>query len=176
MLMAGGSHLKQLLVLTGGFALLAGVFGIVHDQITYSLSPEYYQRFKFIQFGIRQWPLPARALVAVTGVMATVWVGALAGFWLGILGYWRPQLFQQCGRLIGVLLGSAVAGGVCGYIAGQLWLAEYGIHSLQHWIWPGVEFPAAFLLVGFVHAGSYAGAVVGVLLATILVVRQQASQ
>ncbi|MCY0966545.1 hypothetical protein OUO13_15265 [Oceanospirillaceae bacterium G-43] len=166
----------RLLLLTSSFALLAAVYGVIHDQITYSLSPEYYQRFKFIQFGIGHWLLPERWLVAVTGVMATVWVGALAGLWLGILGYWRPQLFKQRGRMVLTLLGSAISGGLSGYLAGELWLTEYGINSLQHWIWPGVQAPAAFVLVGFVHAGSYAGAVVGVLLATILVVRQQASQ
>ena len=26
----------------------AGVFGIVHDQISYSVSPEYYTKFKFV--------------------------------------------------------------------------------------------------------------------------------
>ena len=30
--------------------VIAGVFGIVHDQISYTVSSEYYTRFKFPQF------------------------------------------------------------------------------------------------------------------------------
>jgi hypothetical protein len=32
-------------------ALLAGVYGIVHDQLTYSISHEYFTKFKYVQFG-----------------------------------------------------------------------------------------------------------------------------
>ena len=31
-------------------ALIAGLYGVVHDQITYSMSPEYFTRLKFFQF------------------------------------------------------------------------------------------------------------------------------
>jgi hypothetical protein len=31
-------------------ALVAGIYGIVHDQFTYSISPEYFTRLKFFSF------------------------------------------------------------------------------------------------------------------------------
>ena len=33
-------------------ALLAGIYGMIHDQISYSISNEYYTKFKFIQFNL----------------------------------------------------------------------------------------------------------------------------
>ncbi|WP_271785384.1 hypothetical protein [Aquimarina algiphila] len=32
--------------------LIAGVYGILHDQISFSISPEYFTKFKFPQFQI----------------------------------------------------------------------------------------------------------------------------
>ncbi len=32
--------------------LLSGLYGIIHDQISYTVSPEYFTKFKFQQFGI----------------------------------------------------------------------------------------------------------------------------
>ena len=31
-------------------ALTGGIYGAIHDQLTYTISPEYYTKFKFIQF------------------------------------------------------------------------------------------------------------------------------
>ena len=33
-------------------SVIAGIYGIIHDQITYTVSPEYYMRFKFLQFNL----------------------------------------------------------------------------------------------------------------------------
>ncbi|WP_321516153.1 hypothetical protein [Marinifilum fragile] len=38
-------------------SMLGGVYGMLHDQITYTISEEYYTKFKFIQFGIDSWGL-----------------------------------------------------------------------------------------------------------------------
>ena len=35
--------------------LLAGIYGMLHDQVTYSISPEYFTVFKFEQFGFQDW-------------------------------------------------------------------------------------------------------------------------
>ncbi|MGB3468316.1 MAG: hypothetical protein WBA74_23725, partial [Cyclobacteriaceae bacterium] len=54
--------------------VIAAVYGIIHDQITYTLSSEYYTNFKFIQFGLSPthttWhPDSPRAVVALVGIM-----------------------------------------------------------------------------------------------------------
>ena len=32
--------------------VIASLYGVGHDQVTYTISPEYYTKFKFIQFNL----------------------------------------------------------------------------------------------------------------------------
>lgn len=74
---------RVLLALAWRGALIAGLYGIVHDQLTYTLSPEYFTLLKFRQFAWADFGGPPRLLVAEIGFLATWWVGALAGWLIG---------------------------------------------------------------------------------------------
>ena len=63
-------------------SLLVGLYGIVHDQVTYSISPEYFTRLKFAQFSYADFGLPNRVFVAEIGFLATWWVGLIAGWFI----------------------------------------------------------------------------------------------
>jgi hypothetical protein len=52
-------------------ALIAGSYGIVHDQITYTISPEYFTRLKFEQFKWANRGWPTRAFVGEIGFLAS---------------------------------------------------------------------------------------------------------
>ena len=71
--------------------IIGGLYGIVHDQLTYSISPEYYTKFKFYQFGLIDmgneaiFPNP-RIQVSVVGFLATWWMGLPIGLTLGLVG------------------------------------------------------------------------------------------
>ena len=62
-------------------ALIAGLYGIVHDQVTFTLSADYFYRLKFVQFRFADFGLPVRVFVGIIGFLATWWVGLIAG-WL----------------------------------------------------------------------------------------------
>ena len=69
-------------------ALIAGIYGIIHDQITYRLSESYFTEFKFHQFASNDprslftpnFAYADRIFVAVIGFLATWWVGLFAGW------------------------------------------------------------------------------------------------
>src|SRR5438105_15227373 len=63
-------------------ALLAGCYGALHDQVTYSISPEYFTRLKFSQFHYANFGLPPRIFVAEIGFLASWWVGLFAGWFI----------------------------------------------------------------------------------------------
>src|ERR1035438_1926964 len=63
-------------------AVLAGLYGIVHDQVTYSISNEYFTRLKFSQFHYADFGLPPRVFVAEIGFLATWWVGFVAAWFI----------------------------------------------------------------------------------------------
>ena len=55
--------------------LLAGIYGSLHDQVTYSISSEYFTIFKFDQFGFQDWGNNnPRLTTAIIGFLATWWV------------------------------------------------------------------------------------------------------
>lgn len=67
--------------------LLAGLYGILHDQITYTIAPEYFTKFKFDQFGFGPaWFGGDRWTVVVIGFLATWWTGILIGLGHGLTG------------------------------------------------------------------------------------------
>src|SRR5262245_57768608 len=65
-------------VLLAAGCVVAGFYGVLHDQVSYSVSPEYFHAFKFRQFGI-----PAehhdRVGAAVVGWRASWWMGLVIG-------------------------------------------------------------------------------------------------
>src|ERR1700744_4981297 len=75
--------------------VIASLYGVGHDQATYSISPEYYTKFKFIQFnladsGAAQHMTQPRSAVVMVGVKATWWMGLYIGL---ILGFFSLLLF-----------------------------------------------------------------------------------
>lgn len=80
-----------MLLIIGLGPIIGGLYGIIHDQLTYTISPEYYTKFKFYQFGLMDigneaiFPNP-RLEVSAVGFMATWWMGLPIGLILGLVG------------------------------------------------------------------------------------------
>src|SRR5215472_16276147 len=74
---------------------IAGLYGIVHDQISYTVAPEYFTKFKFHQFGFVDTPLPERVRASMVGFLATWWMGIPIGVLVGAVGFihrgWREM-------------------------------------------------------------------------------------
>ncbi len=158
-------------------ALIAGAYGIVHDQITYTLSNEYFTEFKFLQFKDADprsnfemdSPLGRRLFVGLIGFLATWWVGLFTGWFLARASI-RPDASHprvpELMHYFALVLFSAFAFGIAGFLWGT-WR-------------PGFDgqFSDAFARVGHIHNFGYLGALVGLITALILVrrCRRQAIQ
>src|SRR5689334_7080662 len=71
--------------------ILASIYGVLHDQITYTISPEYYTKFKYQQFGFdHNWFGGHRLTVAMIGCWATWCTGIYIGLGLGIAAMVHP--------------------------------------------------------------------------------------
>ena len=101
-------------------ALVAGGYGILHDQLTYSISPEYYTCFKFGQFHYADFGWPVRWHVATIGFLATWWVGFFAGWLLArsaVRRFSREQVASRVRRAFAfVLLSALLGGGIAGVL------------------------------------------------------------
>lgn len=144
----------------------AGIFGIIHNQISYTISPEYFTKFKFQQFEIPEYFLN-RVGVAFIGWNATWWVGLILGTILAIFML-RDNLYSslwiKAVKTIGVILLVASAVGLMGLIIGSLLLDP----NSSNWMIPeSVADKESFLAVGSMHNFSYLGGIIGLIIGVL---------
>ncbi len=167
---------------------LASVYGIVHDQITYTISPEYYTKFKFVQmrfdqvFSAKDIGLPPhkelvmaqpRLGVSLVGFISTWWVGLIIGAILGLVALkfdtgkaMYTTTFKAALWCIAItLVFSAV-----GYVVGR---SYGGITAPQSWYYPGnLIMLGDYVTAGMMHNFSYIGGGVGLIVAVVRLVRK----
>ncbi len=158
--------------------LLAGAYGALHDQVTYTISSEYFTAFKFEQFGFEDWgPATPRTATAVIGFLATWWVGLFAGLVLGLLGFIHAtpkQMFRVAFRSILLTLAIAIVFAFVGGLVGWLTIDEYG-GCLPY----AVAECRRFCIVGEIHSFGYTGGEVGTVVGMayqVVVRKKQARQ
>ncbi|MBM7066389.1 hypothetical protein [Actibacterium sp. 188UL27-1] len=149
-------------------ACLAGaVFGALHDQVSYTVGPEYFTVLKFQQFQIDP-GLPIRLGVALVGILASWWMGLVIGlpvFGLGLFipnrrTYWRAGV-----TAIMIAMGTAAMAAIFGL---GLAYATVTPDRAATWaeIFPLTE-PVRFGRVALMHNASYLGGGVGLIIALI---------
>jgi hypothetical protein len=68
------------------------LYGSIHNQVTYTISTEYFTKFKYDQFGFYpEWFGGHRNTVAIIGFFASWWMGLITGTVLGIIGLIFPD-------------------------------------------------------------------------------------
>ena len=144
----------------------AGVFGAVHDQISYSVSPEYYTRFKFLQFGLTDTAVPERLRAAVVGFLASWWMGIPLGLLTGVAGFMQhtPSLMQRALlRSLPLVMGVALVVALGGLVYGWAQTAHVDLSRYRGWYIPaGLENLRAFLCAGYMHNAAYMGGLLAV--------------
>ncbi|MBK1814225.1 hypothetical protein JIN84_01205 [Luteolibacter yonseiensis] len=141
--------------------MIAGGFGILHDQVTYTISPEYFTRMKFDQFRWADVGLPERVFVAEIGFLATWWVGLIAAWFLARIAmrkFESPE--KRVMQAMAVMVGITLAFGALGYFLGPAMF-----ENRKDWLYALREMKVtdlnAFYQVSGIHLGSYAGALIG---------------
>jgi len=150
-------------------SLLAGLYGIIHDQVTYSISHEYFTRLKFQQFHYANLGLPARAFVAEIGFLATWWVGFFAGWFIAritVPAFSRTIALRHSLRGFLIVFAFALGASVAGYVLGV-------VHGSNYSAWEDLASRLAvhdlpsFVRVAYIHNASYLGGLVGLVVAII---------
>ncbi|MCC7501211.1 MAG: hypothetical protein IT229_01695 [Flavobacteriales bacterium] len=150
--------------------LIAGFYGALHDQLSFTIAPEYFTRFKYDQFGFEPaWFGGHRPTVAVIGFLATWWVGLLMALFIAPLALMfkdPARMRKEIFRATSITLGIAVLSGLMGLAYG--WSLD---RVPNGWYLPvGLTYPQAFLAVGSLHNFGYAGGVIGLCVAVAVMV------
>lgn len=145
-------------------SLTAGLYGAAHDQITYTISPEYYTKFKFIQFDVAPQNFGGyRPAVAIIGFLATWWTGVIIGLGLALSALIFSNHHLMCKaitRAILLVFCIAVAAAICGFFYGKYVLAEKGVNW---WLPNDLTDQNTFITVGTIHNFSYLGGLIGLI-------------
>jgi hypothetical protein len=143
--------------------LLAGTYGALHNQVSYTVSPEYFTQYKFHQFRIQT--VPHRLGAAIVGWNAAWWMGIVIGIvlipaGLGVPG--RSNYFWTMIRAFGVVIGTTVAVGFLALAAAYLFLDAENVGEISRF-GHAIENDVAFARAGTMHNCSYLGGLVGIL-------------
>jgi hypothetical protein len=155
--------------------ILGGLYGIIHDQVTFSISPEYFTKFKYQQFGLKATGND-RINVAIIGFWATWWFGAFIGLVIGgaALFFKDPREMKAAIiKAIKLVFMIAILFGVAGFLYGKFYLVKTGVQ----WNFPEeLQDKDSFIITGTIHNASYLGGLVGLFIATILLLRKRIYQ
>ncbi len=145
--------------------MIAGIYGILHDQLTYTISPEYYTEFKFDQFGIMVTEGHERSSAALVGFLATWWMGLIIGTLLALVGLIHKTskaMLVVTMRALLITLAIAAITGLMGLVYGKLFLVGQPIENFEGWYIPyTIKDIDSFIMVGSMHNFSYLGGVIG---------------
>jgi len=152
--------------------ILAGIYGVLHDEFTYTISNEYFTKFKFYQFeladGGKEAILPnPRLAVAVVGFMATWWTGIFIGFGHALTGLIQKDAKTMLRVIIHatlITILTAIIVGLIGLVYGRFYLSNVGVNW---WLPDNLVDKKSFIMVGSMHNFSYLGGVIGLIIGII---------
>ena len=151
--------------------ILGGFYGIIHDQITYSISPEYFTKYKYRQFGFEPyWFGGHRQTVAIIGFLATWWMGLIIGLVIGLLGLiFKDHIAMRKAVLkaIVIVFVTAVVFAGIGFLWGKYHLLKTGV---SWWLPDDLVDKNSFIVVGSIHNFSYMGGIAGLLIGVIYMI------
>jgi hypothetical protein len=153
--------------------LVAGLYGMIHNQISYTVAPEYFTQFKFDQFSI---PASQRNRwgASLVGWQAAWWMGIVIGSILIPLGLIIPgwqQYLRTMGQtfLVVMLTTLAVGLGALAYA-----YATFTLTPLMLDRYPArITQPLAFARAGHMHNFSYLGGLVGIIAGIVFLLVQR---
>ena len=157
-------------VLLAAGCLIAGIYGALHNQISYTVSLDYFFVFKFYQFEIPE-HLQNRIGASIVGWYASWWMGVIIGVPVLLIGLimpdWRTYL-KHCLVAIAAIALTTLAIGL-----GALIYAYFAISQTQlpdFWYPDGVRDRVAFARAGTMHNFSYLGGAIGIVTGSVYLI------
>ncbi|WP_438016860.1 hypothetical protein WMF18_39695 [Sorangium sp. So ce315] len=149
------SRPREYLAILAG-ALAAGACGALFDQVTATISPEYFLDGK----GLAASSLPFRLAVAWTGLRGGLPLGALVTG-VGLVRAARSDRFSWRAWLARIMAAVAAALALCPVVMAAL--DPFGVREASLGAWPRGA-ATRYLVCWGLHAGAYLGVLVGVFL------------
>lgn len=154
--------------------IIASVFGFLHNQISFSISNEYFTKFKFEQFRFVEYGLETPRLTSgIIGVWATWWFGLIIGVLFGLLGFFEKDwkdMFKKVSISIYRTILIVIVFGFLGIIIGKLIIVNFEFD----WKLPkNLINQESFIIVGTMHNFSNMGGIIGLIYGVLFLVKSK---
>ncbi len=164
----------HLMLITCLGAVAAGAYGILHDQWTYSISPEYFVKLKFKQFHYADFGWGPRVFAGTIGFLASWWVGSIIAWFIGrrfVPGRSRQPAYRSTFKAFGIVFCCGALGSFLGFLIGLAFGPEADYSNWNEvFVHLGIIDRYSFVRVAYIHNASYLGGLAG-LVAALLFVR-----
>lgn len=148
---------------------IASAYGVFHNHFTFSISEEYFTKYKFDQFVFWEGAFgnDSNKKAKIVGILATWWFGAIIGllYSTAVLFIFRFKSKMKM-ILIGIALnlGITILFGIIGYAVGILFINDMGMSP--EFI-ESLEDSKSFVIAGSTHNFSYLGACIGIIISLL---------
>jgi len=162
----------QLAIFLAMACVAAGVFGMIHNQVSYTIGPDYFHRYKFIQFNVIE-TFPPRLAALIIGWKASWWMGLIIGvplFTFALLARDKADYASLCFKAFVTVLVTILLVDSATIIAAFAVLTPENLPP--RFTGPGDWDHLGFARAGLLHDASYLGAILGLLLAALRMVIQ----
>ncbi|CAM3486506.1 hypothetical protein [Flavobacterium chungbukense] len=145
--------------------LIATLFGVLHNQFTYTISEEFFTEYLFEKFGFVEYGRNTPRLTAsIIGVWTVWWIGLYAGFIFGFIGFFSSntkEMIKSISEAVIIMLLTTIIIGLLGLCYGFL-----GFSSLESTCcFPlPIKNVKNLIAVSEMHKFSYAGGAIGAIL------------
>ena len=145
--------------------ILASVFGFLHNQISFTISDEYFTKFKFKQFGFEDYGMTSSRLYSgLIGIVSSWWVGLIIALFHGTIPFFLfsyKDMWKYAKGAILRNLGITFLFSILGILFGIYHVSYYPKNSYD--IPLPLKSEERFFIAGMMHNFSYIGGVVGLL-------------
>ena len=153
--------------------IFAGGYGAIHNQISYTVAPEYFTKFKFHQFGLIHFQ--DRIGAAIVGWNAAWWMGAIIGavlIPLGLLIRGNANYFWGMIRVFGIVALTTLIVGLVALASAFLIVDPETVGEFTRYN-NEIDDDAAFARAGTMHNFSYLGGLIGLITGAIAIFWQR---
>ena len=150
--------------------LFAGFYGALHNQLSYTVSPDYFHTFKFHQFRIAV-DLRDRVGASIVGWYASWWMGIFIGIPVLLVALILPgwkDFMRHSLLAFAIAACTALISGLGALIYAYCTITEVSLPA--YWYPEGVVDRVGFARAGTMHNFSYLGGFLGILTCSLYLV------
>jgi MFS family permease len=144
---------------------VAGFYGALHNQISYTVSPEFFTKFLFEKFR-HNTQLPDRIRASFVGYDGSWGMGFLIGLLIGIVGFihrgYRRMLTVSIQAMV-VVVAFTFLFSLWGLVYGYYETANLNLADYHGWFPENIENQRRFLCANYMHNSSYLGGELSIL-------------